>query len=145
MAANVATPKGAAIVERASGLGSTTAKALDALPRATSPPISARAMLPPPMKVMFKVSFPIGPVEISAVSSSDQCQSELPDHGAQTARCRYATASRLRQWQVRNPTTFPSIACRAQALRGARYRTARAVGETELAPGHRCRPLARYP
>jgi len=56
MAANVATPKRAAIVERASALGSTTAKLFYAMPRATRPEIRARAMLPPPMKVMFNAS-----------------------------------------------------------------------------------------
>ena len=56
MAAKVATPKRAAMVARASGLISTTDSAFDAWPRAISPPISARAMLPPPMNVMFKSS-----------------------------------------------------------------------------------------
>src|ERR1700693_6299720 len=72
-AANVATPKRAAIVERASALGSTTVKAFDALPRATRPPMSARAMVPPPMKAMFKVLVPVA--RLGAESSNGQWES----------------------------------------------------------------------
>src|SRR6185437_7093047 len=56
MAAKVATPNRAATVARVSGLISTTDSAFDAWPRAISPPISARAMFPPPMNVIFNGS-----------------------------------------------------------------------------------------
>src|SRR5215472_15026471 len=59
MAANVATPKRAATVERASGSISTTRIEPASCPRAIRPPTRARAMLPPPMMLMFILAFSV--------------------------------------------------------------------------------------
>ena len=111
----------AASLSRCSASGSTTRKSRAAAPRAEQPPMSAVAMLPPPMNVSSCPS-------LERVARVAVASPRAEDRGARRAR-----ASRPRRSRPRGRPTCPSTACRRQARGAAARRSTRAARGTARA------------